>query len=119
MKRLTCCFLTALLCLSLCACGNDTEAPGIVGTWEGSGTVSVIGENVPTELTECWTFTENGTAVVEIIAPETTLPAVEFTYTLERSVLTLTANGRSTEFSCELTADTMTLSDTLVFTRVE
>ena len=117
MKRMTFAFLTALLCIVLCACVS--EASTVIGTWEGSGTVSIVGENTPTELTEAWTFTENGTAVVEITAPETTLPAVEFTYTLEKGVLTLTANGRSTEFSCELTADTMTLNDTLVFTRVE
>ena len=119
MKRLALTFLTALLCFVLCACGNDTEASAIVGTWEGSGTVSIVGDNAPTELTEVWTFTEDGTATVEITAPDTTLPPVEFTYTLKKGVLTLNANGHSTEFSCELTADTMTLNDTLVFTRVE
>ena len=121
MKRLALTFLPALLCFVLCACGNDTEAPGIVGTWEGSGTVSIIGENTPepSKVTERWTFREDGTATVEITAPDTTLPPVEFTYTLKKGVLTLNANGCSTEFSCELTADTMRLNDTLVFTRVE
>lgn len=121
MKRVTCCFLTALLCIVLCACGNDPEMPAIVGTWEGSGTVSIIGENAPepSEITDHWTFTEDGTASIVTTTPNMTLPAAEFTYTLENGVLTLTANGRSETFSCELTADTMRLSDTIVFTRVE
>ena len=121
MKRLALTFLTALLCFVLCACGNDTEAPAIVGTWEGSGTVSIIGENVPdpAEISERWTFREDGTATVEISAPETTLPAAEFTYTLKNDILILTANERSTEYSCTLDAETMTWNDTLVFTRIE
>ena len=121
MKRMALAFLTALLCMVLCACGNDTEAPAIVGTWEGSGTVSIIGENAPepSEVTERWTFREDGTATVEITAPETMLPAVEYTYALDCGILLLTTNGRSAEFSCQLTADTMTLNDTLVFTRAE
>ena len=119
MKRVTCCFLTALLCMVLCACG--AEEASIIGTWEGSGTVSIIGENAPepSEITERWTFTEDGTASVVTTTPNMTLPSAEFTYTLENGVLTLTANGRSETFSCELTADTMRLSDTIVFTRVE
>ena len=118
MKRLLV-LLTALLCLALCACGAKT--PDIVGTWEGSGTVSIIGENAPNpeEITERWTFTEDGIAAVEITTPETSFPATEFTYTLENGILTLTSNGRSTEFSCALAAESMTLNDTLVFTRVE
>ena len=120
MKRMTCCFLTTLLCIVLCACGNDTESPDIVGTWEGSGTVSIIGENAPdpAEISEHWTFREDSTAAVEISAPETTLPPTEYTYVLDCGILLLTANGRSTKFSCKLTADTMTLNGTLVFTRV-
>ena len=121
MKRVTCCFLAALLCIVLCACGNDPEMPAIVGTWEGSGTVSIIGENAPEppEVTERWAFREDGTATVEISAPETTLSPIEYTYVLDCGILILTANGRSETFSCELTADTMRLNDTLVFTRVE
>ena len=104
MKRLTCCFLTALLCLLLCACGNDTEAPGIVGTWEGSGTVSIIGENAPaqTEITERWTFRDDGTVTAEISAPETTLPPMEYTYVLDCGILLLTANGRSVQASYDV-----------------
>ena len=118
MKRLLV-LLAALLCFVLCACG--AKVPGIVGTWEGSGTVSILGENAPNpaEITETWIFTENGTAAVEITTPETSFPAMEFTYTLENDILTLTANGRSTEFPCVLDAETMTLNDTLVFTRVK
>ena len=121
MKRLALTFLTALLCFVLCACGNDTEASAIVGTWEGSGTVSIIGENAPepSEVTERWTFQEDGTATAEISAPETTLSPMEYTDVLDCGILLLTANGHSTKFSCKLTADTMTLNDTLMFTRVE
>ncbi len=81
--------------------------------------MSIIGENAPMKTVEHWTFTEDGTAAMVVTTPNMTLPAAEFTYTLERGVLTLTANGRSETFSCELTADTMRLNDTLVFTRVE
>lgn len=122
MKRMTCCFLTALLCLSLCACDSEPLTTlTIIGSWEGSGTVSIIGENAlePSEITERWTFQEDGTATVEISAPETTLSPMEYTYVLDCGILLLTANGHSTKFSCKLTADTMTLNDTLMFTRVE
>jgi len=95
--------------------------PTISGVWETSGTVSILGENTPdpTEITEIWTFNEDGTATVEVITPETTLPAAEFTYTLKNDILTLTANEHSTEYSCTLDAETMTWNDTLVFTRIE
>ena len=121
MKRVTCCFLAALLCIVLCACGNDSKTPAIVGTWEGSGTVSIIGENAPKppEVTERWTFREDGTATVEISAPETPLSPIEYTYVLDCGILILTSNGRSVEFPCALEAETMTLDGTLVFTRVE
>ena len=119
MKRVTCCFLTALLCMVLCACG--AEEASIIGTWEGSGTVSIIGENAPEppEVTERWTFREDGTATVEISAPETTLSPIEYTYVLDCGILILTANGRSVKFTCMVEAETMTWNDTLVFTRVE
>ena len=121
MKRMICCFLASLLCMALCACGNDPEMPAIVGTWEGSGTVSIIGENAPepSEITERWTFREDGTVAVEISVPETTLSPMEYTYVLDCGILILTSNGRSVEFPCALEAETMTLDDTLVFTRIE
>ena len=111
--------LTVFILLSLCAC--SAKEPGIVGSWDGSGTVSVIGENAPdsTDLAERWTFSEDGTLSIEVTTPDVSLPAAEFTYTLESDHLTLTANGRSTEYSCALEADTFTLNDTLVFTRTK
>jgi len=107
--------------LMLYSTGWSAKEASIVGVWEGSGTVSVIGENAPdpAEITEIWTFSEDGTATVEIVSPEMPLPAIEYTYALEQGVLTLTANGRSVEFPCALDAETMTLDDTLVFTRIE
>ena len=121
MKRMICCFLASLLCMALCACGNDPEMPAIVGTWEGSGTVSIIGENAPepSEVTERWAFREDGTATVEISAPETTLSPMEYTYVLDCGILILTANGRSVKYTCMVEAETMTWNDTPVFTRVE
>lgn len=118
MKHFLSCALTLCLFLTLCACA--IREPGIAGVWEGSGTVSVIGENAPdpAELTETWTFAEDGTAAVEVSSPEAAFPAVNYTYTLEKGVLTLTANGRSIEMSCALEAKTMTLDDTLVFIRI-
>lgn len=107
--------------LMLHTTGWASKGPGIVGVWEGAGTVSVIGENAPAsaEITERWTFLEDGTATVEISSPETTFPAIAYTYTLVDGVLTLTASGRSVEYPCILDTETMTLDNSLVFTRVE
>ena len=98
MKRL---LIIPLLCLTLLLCGCVGEGD-IIGVWSGSGTVSVIGVGVEDAVApmETWTFREDGTAQLEV-GSEGALPIMEFTYTFENGVLTLTAGSRSVELPCQ------------------
>ena len=100
-------FLIPILCLTLLLCGCVGEGD-IIGVWTGTGTVSVIGVGVEDEIPpmETWTFREDGTATLEIESEEA-LPAVEFSYTFEEGVLTLTAGSRSMEIPCQQAGNTL------------
>ena len=104
MKKL---FIIPLLCLTLLLCGCVGEGD-IIGVWTGSGTVSVIGMGVEDADVpmETWTFREDGTAMLEVESEEA-LPMMEFTYTFEEGVLTLTAGSRSMEIPCQQTGNTL------------
>ena len=97
--------LISVLCLLLCGC---VGAGDVIGVWSGTGTVSVIGMGVENEFApmETWTFREDGTARLEIESEEA-LPAMEFSYTFEEGVLTLTADSRSMEIPCQQAGNTL------------
>ena len=104
MKKL---FIIPLLCLTLLLCGCVGEGD-IIGVWTGSGTVSVIGVGVEDAAApmETWTFRGDGTAMLEVDSEEA-LPMMDFTYTFEEGVLTLTAGSRSVEIPCEQAGNTL------------
>ncbi|MBR2483441.1 MAG: hypothetical protein IKB53_01715 [Oscillospiraceae bacterium] len=99
--------LILTLCLTLLLCGCVGEGD-IIGVWSGSGTVSVIGVGVEDAAApmETWTFRGDGTAMLEVDSEEA-LPMMDFTYTFEEGVLTLTAGSRSVEIPCEQAGNTL------------
>lgn len=113
--------LILCLCTLLCGCGMSEGT--IVGVWGGSGSVSVLGVGVGSEISpaETWTFREDGAAQLEVSLGEGALPIMEFTYTYEDGVLTLQANGRSVSVPCQQVGDTLVLNpeteDPAIFTR--
>ncbi|MGM9662085.1 MAG: hypothetical protein ACI3WR_03225 [Oscillospiraceae bacterium] len=109
MKRRICaCMLCLCLCAALFGCAAEET---VVGSWTGSGLVSVIDANAPgwEEVTETWTFSEDGTGTVALTAADREHPAVAFSWTLEDGVLTLTDGTRRQALSCTLEGGVMTL----------
>lgn len=118
MKKL---FLIPILCLTLLLCSCVGEGD-IIGVWNGTGTVSVIGVGVEDEFApmETWTFREDGTATLEIESEED-LPAMKFSYSFAEGVLTLTAGSRSMEIPCQQAGNTLVFApqaeDPAIFNR--
>ena len=109
MKRGICaCILCLCLCAALPGCAAE-ETP--VGSWTGSGLVSVIGLDAPEqeEVTETWIFSEDGAGTVALTAGDREYPAVAFSWTLEDGTLTLTDGTRERTLTCVLDGGTMTL----------
>lgn len=113
MKRLLCCFLSAVLLFSLTACG---DASGLTGIWEQEMEISILGIDGETTAASIlrFTFREDGTGTQKQIIKDGTHPDTsrEFTYLLEENTLMLDfGDGQKIEFSAAMDTSVLKLEN--------
>lgn len=116
MKHVTAFLVTLLLALTCTACGGEDT---LIGSWEGTMAVSVLGAGVEeAETTDSvirFVFAEDGTGTMETfhVLPLAELPTpglLTYTYTTDADQLTLALdNGQTMVFTYHLDGDTLDL----------
>ena len=116
MKHVTTFLVTLFLVLTCTGC-NEEET--IIGSWEGTMAVSILGAGVEeSETTDSvirFVFAEDGTGTMETfhILPLAELPTpglLTYTYTTDADQLTLALdNGQTMVFTYHLDGDTLAL----------
>lgn len=100
--------------LMLCACSHEAK---LEGTWQGDGSLDMLGMEAPYEFATQWRFNSDGTVVVT--AGEET---VEFRYSVTDDTLTLNGEELSWGVLYQVKDDTLSIETgdgTALFKRVE
>lgn len=90
MKKYNRLVATIAICFSLILLGSCSPDDKLVGTWQGDGSLDLLGMEAPYEFATQWIFTEDGTAIVNVGEEE-----LEFKYSATDDTLTLNGGEMS------------------------
>ena len=74
-------FVTCISLVLLCSCSHEAS---LVGTWNGDGSLDMLGMEAPYEFATQWIFDEEGTVIVKVGEEE-----LEYQYSATDDTLTL------------------------------
>ena len=80
-------FVTCMSLVLLCSCSPESL---LVGTWQGDGSLDMLGMEAPYEFATQWSFDKEGTVIVRVGEEK-----LEFKYSATDDTLTLNGNKMS------------------------
>lgn len=80
-------FATCISLVLLCSCSHESS---LIGTWNGDGSLDMLGMEAPYEFATQWIFDEEGTVIVKVGEEE-----LEFKYSATDDTLTLNGGEMS------------------------